>query len=249
MEITAGRRSLAYVADGEQECCGERVLVGEIVDMVLLPFSDEEQNAVLGPSDWTMTHHDEGDPFRPAHRVDTRLQRAQEVHSRWRGASGNAVEGVEWERAPGAAQLVEMARLPSRGDLYNQIPEEPGHAGMPLYPQGRRRSSTWGGCSPMLPQLPSPGGWLLELKILVGLGSQTWRRAGLNHRLASCSLVRARLRRPSPSAGRHARPDASRRTTVRGGSRGIPSWTSWRADARCRRRGHTPPCPAIGYRW
>lgn len=151
MEITAGRRSRAYVADGEQECCDERVLVGEIVDMVLLPFSDEEQNAVLGPSDWTMTHHDEGDPFRPAHRVDTRLQRAQEVHSRWRGASRNAVEGVEWERAPGAAQLVEMARLPSRGDLYNQIPEEPGHAGMPLYPQGRRRSSTWGAAVPCSP--------------------------------------------------------------------------------------------------
>lgn len=49
MEITAGRRSRAYVADGEQECCGERVLVGEIVDMVLLPFSDEDQDPPLGP--------------------------------------------------------------------------------------------------------------------------------------------------------------------------------------------------------
>ena len=151
MEITAGRRSRAYVADGEQECCGERVLVGEIVDMVLLPFSNEDQDPPLGPVDWITTHHDDGDPSRPAHRVSARLQRVQQIHSRWRGASGNAVEGVEWERAPGAAQLVEMARLPSRGDLYNQIPEEPGHAGMPLYPQGRRRSSTWGAAVPCSP--------------------------------------------------------------------------------------------------
>lgn len=39
--------------------------------MALLPLLDGEQNAVLGPSDWTMTHHDEGDPFRPARRRTT----------------------------------------------------------------------------------------------------------------------------------------------------------------------------------
>lgn len=196
-----------------------------------------------------MTHHDDGDPSRPAHRVSVRLQRVQQIHSRWRG--GIAQRGGR--RGMGACSR----RCAARGDgsvAEQRRPVQPDPGGArprrhaPLSP-GASTLFYVGGCSPMLPQLPSPGGWLLELKILVGLGSQTWRRAGLNHRLASCSLVRARFRRPSPSAGRHARPDASRRTTVRGGSRGTPSWTSWRADARCRRRGHTPPCPATGHRW
>lgn len=119
-----------------------------------------------------MTHHDEGDPFRPAHRVDTRLQRAQEVHSRWRGASGNAVEGVEWERVPGAAQLVEIDRLPGRADMFSQVPEEPSAAGTSFFPPAPG--------APMFsyearysPEPPGPDGWLPELEILVGLGPQT----------------------------------------------------------------------------
>ena len=85
--------------------------------MALLPFPDEEQSPALGPANWSMTHHDEGDPSRPAHRVSARLQRAQKILSRWRVATGNAVEGMEWERDPGDAQLVEMARLPSSAEL------------------------------------------------------------------------------------------------------------------------------------
>ncbi|VWX47705.1 conserved hypothetical protein [Micrococcus luteus] len=85
--------------------------------VALLPFPDEEQSPALGPANWSMTHHDEGDPSRPAHRVSARLQRAQKILSRWRVATGNAVEGMEWERDPGDAQLVEMARLPSSAEL------------------------------------------------------------------------------------------------------------------------------------
>ncbi|WP_295018493.1 DUF6578 domain-containing protein [uncultured Micrococcus sp.] len=174
MEITAGRRGRAYVADWEQGCCGERVLLGEIVDMVLLPFSDEDQDPPLGPVDWIMTHHDDGDPSRPAHRVSARLQRVQQIHSRWRVASGNAVEGVEWERAPGAAQFVEMARLPGRADMFSQVPEEPGAAGMSLFPlaPGAPMLSYDASYSPVLPEPPGPDGWLLDLEILADLGPQ-----------------------------------------------------------------------------
>ena len=49
--------------------------------------------------------------------MSARLQRAQKILSRWRVATGNAVEGMEWERDPGDAQLVEMARLPSSAEL------------------------------------------------------------------------------------------------------------------------------------
>ncbi|QQE48233.1 hypothetical protein I6H91_08765 [Micrococcus luteus] len=171
MEITAGRRSRAYVADGEQECCGERILVGEIVDMVLLPFSDEDQDPALGPVDWITTHHDDGDPSR---RVSARLQRVQQIHSRRWGASGNAVEGVEWEHGPGAAQLVEIDRLPSGADMFSQVSEEPSAAGrsfLPLAP-GAPTFSDQARYSPALPEPPGPDGWLLDLDILADLGPQ-----------------------------------------------------------------------------
>lgn len=77
-------------------------------------------------------------------------------------AWGNAVEGVEWERVPGAAQLVEIDRLPGRADMFSQVPEEPSAAGTSFFPPAPG--------APMFsyearysPEPPGPDGWLPEL--------------------------------------------------------------------------------------
>jgi len=92
------------------------------------------------------------------------------------GDVGNAVEGVEWERAPSAAQLGEMDRLPGRADMFSQVPEEPGAAGMSFFPlaPGAPAFSYEASYSPVLPQPPSPDGWLVDLEILTDLGPQAW---------------------------------------------------------------------------
>lgn len=85
-----------------------------------------------------------------------------------------------------------------------------------------RSSWRWLGC-PAVPSCPAlePGfrGWRSSWAFVADLVP-----GPLNHRLATCSFYREKASAPVPSARRHARPDVSRRSWVRGVGRLPRGW-------------------------
>lgn len=169
MDATPSQRGRAYIADWEQECCGNTVLRGATADVVLLPFPENMRNKALGAVDWLMSHHDDGaGEAGPSWRVRVRVERVQAVHGR-RGSA----RLVELDRLPGRAEIFagDDADGTDRADEAGSAAAAAGFSFVPRAP-GAPTVSYEASYESALPQRPRAEGWLLDLEILEDLGSQ-----------------------------------------------------------------------------